>query len=70
MKQLVISLFTAVIVISFVGIFYYFIPGYSHAFVFNNTTSAQPTLGFFCIIVFMFAVVTAVQISEKKDTKR
>ena len=44
-------------IVSFVGIFYYFIPGFQHLG--TQGTSWQPTYGFVCIVVFLIAVQLA-----------
>jgi hypothetical protein len=63
--QLRTSVLTIINVVSFVGIVYYSIPGYSR--VFTTGTGAQPTAIAICVIVFLIAFLTAVQLTPKKD---
>ncbi len=63
--QLRTTALTIINVVSFVGMIYYAIPGYSH--VFTTGTGAQPTATAICVIVFLVAFLTAVQLAPKKD---
>ena len=65
MVQLRNSILTIINVVSFVGIVYYSIPGYSH--VFTTGTGAQPTAIAICVIMFLIAFLTAVQLTPRKD---
>ena len=56
-------------IVSFVGIFYFFLSGYPHVFA-GNATGSQPTLGFLCVIVFLFLFLTAIQMSPNKTKER
>jgi hypothetical protein len=69
MKQLRTTLLTIVIIMSLVGIVYYAIPGYSHVFVDNNATAAQPTLTALCFVLFLFSFCTAVQLTPKQSQR-
>lgn len=51
-------------IISFVGIFYYFIPGFNH--IFTQGILWQPTPAFLCIIVFLISIGIT---SNKKESK-
>jgi hypothetical protein len=51
-------------IVSFVGVFYYFIPGFQH--VFTQGISWKPTPAFLCIIVFLISVGLT---SNKKEVK-
>lgn len=63
------SLLTLANIVSFVGIFYFFLSGYPHVFA-GNATGSQPTLGFLCVIVFLFVFLTAIQSSPNKTKER
>lgn len=67
MRQLRNSVLTIINVVSFVGIVYYAIPGYYH--VFTDGTGVQPTAIGLCVIVFLIAFLTAVQLTPKKEQR-
>ena len=64
MKQLWISLLTIANILTFLGILYFFLPGFPHWLLAGGATSWQPNQGFLCVALFLFLLITAVQVSE------
>jgi hypothetical protein len=58
------SIIGIISIVSFVGIFYYFLPGFNH--IGTQGTSWEPTPAFLCIIVFLISIGLT---SDKKEKK-
>lgn len=64
MKPIPRTALTIANVVSLVASVYYFWPGFEHLG--TSGTGAQPTLGALCVILFLIAFLTAVQLSSKR----
>lgn len=67
--QLTKSFIAFVNILSFVSLVYYAIPGFHHIATPVGDTSWQPTLVATSMILFLFAFVTAVQMTPKQQVQ-
>jgi hypothetical protein len=67
--QLTKSFIAFVVILSFVSLVYYAIPGFHHIATPGGDTSWQPTLVATSLILFLFAFATAVQMTPKQVEK-
>lgn len=64
MSKLKAIALTIVNIVSFVGIIYYFIPGFHHVFAVSD--DMRLNLAFLCLIVFLIVFIAAVILTPKK----